>query len=217
MRFLPLLILLLPLAVFSQAVPSEVRLFITWSPTNSFVPPTYEGAILPNKESVVVAALTLIDGGQIIDIKNSEIRWFLNNALVASGKGLARAMVTLGSLPVEGAHALRAEVRNYKGENRTQTLSIPFVLPEVVINAPFVNAQLPKEGAVLTGIPYFFSTKAFSELTYRWGIRDSFYDFSVDTPLKLSVSDGDVVGAPLPVQLEVVGQNIFSKTTLFLP
>lgn len=204
MRFLlsPLFIALFFGTVSTAFAQSSAApyLITTWRvQEGSFAPSGYQGKLLPNTDSSVSAAVTLVEKGLAIDLAPYTVRWSLSGKQIASGKGLARVDV---SLPTKrtGQYLLRADVLNYKGSNITKTIVIPFISPEITITAPFINGQLPRSGGTLSGLPYFFSIQSLNELLLTWNINGTTSNLSAEKEISLQIEEG---GSGQEITIEV--------------
>jgi hypothetical protein len=159
-------------APYAQA--ADPQFFITWK-ADTRVPVWYAGKALPVQDSTVLISLSLVDqsaanGGKLIDLSTSEIRWYLKGELAQKGKGLTSLSINnrdfAGNnidLKVSVAHTDEA------GSRFIDSFAlIPIVRPEAVVEhrslQPFFAAG---SDVVLKGHPFFFTS---SLLKPEWNI-----------------------------------------------
>jgi len=138
---------------------------ITWK-SNGFVPSAYQGKILPAKKSRVALAFEIIKAGQSINLKNSEVRWFVNNKLIGRGVGLKKITLTVSDT---NDLAVRISVKGPGKDEWEKLVVIPVARPELIIDGP----TIVEGGAKIVtfyGRPFFFNIKSLKDLTFKWRV-----------------------------------------------
>jgi len=188
LSFLVLLFLLFPIASFAQTAP---ELFITWQAKN-FTPAGYLGKTLPIRKTVIDAALELIDGGRLIDLRNKEIRWFVNGGFHKSGLGLKTTSFTVSELSGDD-QALTAQIINYRGKDRRKTVVVPLAKPELIIDTPSQNKFVAAGLNNFRALPYFFNIRQLRQLSFVWKVNEQSTSGNVQDPdlLELEIAGGE--------------------------
>ncbi len=157
----------LPFAIAGQ---SANPLIITWQ-ANNYFPADYPGKAAATPNSPVIASVEMIQGGKLVNIAKSEIQWFLNNELLASGAGMKTASFSAKQRP-EGYQLLKASVRINDNEIEN-SVRIPVTPPLVVINYPSFHESVRPGGRInLTAIPFFFNVSSLEGLNFDWRINN---------------------------------------------
>ena len=163
------------LIIFAVAFPGGAfgqtafppTLMLTWQ-ANTFVPSDYQGKTLPTNGSPIKLTLELFDRGKTVNTSQYEIRWFANNTLFASGKGLNQTKFTPRVLSVN-SYRIRAVVIGYNGNLDLESSTvIPVVQPTAVIDAPYKNNIISGASAPVRARAYFFNTTKASDLKLEW-------------------------------------------------
>lgn len=149
---------------FSYA--ANPQFLVTWK-AQTKVPVWYAGKALPVKDGVVLVSVSLIDSsgggfGKLLDLSNSEIRWYLKGELVQKGKGITSLSILNKDFPGNYID-LQVSVQ-YADEQGTRFLdsynNIPIVNPEVVIEyrnlQPFFSAG---SDVAFVGHPFYFTNQ----------------------------------------------------------
>ncbi len=194
------------------------QFLVSWQAAN-YVPPDYQGLILPSNNSPVEISFDLIDNGRVVNLSRYNIRWSLDDKLFASGPGLKSASF-LGS---SDDQTIRITVAGYNGVDLDKFVEIPGTRPEVVIEAKSPTRTRGLGEQEFAALPYFFNAASLSELLFFWRVNGQQVDQAAANPevLTLNLSSGDA-----PAQTEIVisasVQNVFnilevaSKLTTFI-
>ncbi|TSA45136.1 hypothetical protein D4R51_02400 [bacterium] len=162
-------------------------LIITWQ-ANNYFPAGYNGKALVTPNTLVIASVELIKNNKLTDTTGTEIRWYLDDKIIASGIGLKTVSFS-ASQQQSGHQTLKASLRigNDPFENSSQ---IRVVQPTVVISFPLPGRAVKAGSQVsLEAIPFFFNVQSLDGLTFNWLInnqratgRDNRVVMSVGTP-----------------------------------
>lgn len=167
--FLAISLLFLILTLGAEGVEGQIsgpRLFMTWE-AKTYVPPGFLGRALPNKNSLVLAGLEVLDSqGKVQSIPNNEIYWYLDDRFIEGGPGLKQISFRLNSI---GQHLLRAKVV-LNDQTLDETITVTAVRPEVVIEAPYPGNNFSDPRIRVSGFPYFFNAANLSQLDFDWRV-----------------------------------------------
>jgi hypothetical protein len=170
-------IILLVFGAFVSLKPVHVQtasspwFLITWKTTGSYIPSFYQGKALPTYGSKITASLELVSPqGQVLDLSGQTIYWYEDDVLVGGGVGVQQATFSpIGDAP--NTVDLRVTIPDYNGVYLVNEISIPMVLPKVVIYAPYPNGQFSQNPISVTAFPYFFNISSPSGLSYAWSVN----------------------------------------------
>jgi len=201
-----LLVIFLGVVVLAQAIFSRARAFgpdnrvlITWRPV-VYVPPNYEGRVLPSSLSTIVASVSLIDGGKSVDLSGQPIYWYINSNFLDEGRN--RQTVSFTAPERTGTNIdVRVELPDYK-DGALRTITIPIVAPSVVIDAPFPRHVTNSDQLRLFALPYFFNVTDRLRLDYAWSVNGA--KTPAENPTVLSVPFPD----PQPGSVANVSLNV---------
>ncbi|MDD5547928.1 MAG: hypothetical protein PHN74_03510 [Candidatus Pacebacteria bacterium] len=198
----------LALACNAQAAP---EFLITWK-ANTFVPADYQGKIFPTQNSSVSVGFEVIDGGKIADISKKEIQWKLERSMVKSGVGLKSASLIMPASIKD--QMVQINIINYKNnEDLEKIFFIPTVSPQVAINSPYLNNEVPNEGEfTFQALPFFFNVSKIGNLIFSWALNNQNISGEPNVPqtLKVSInSDSQLPSSIMSVSTTV--QSIVNK------
>jgi hypothetical protein len=181
---------------------------ITWETTGSYIPPFYQGKALPTYGSKITASLELVSSqGKILDLSGQTIYWYVDDNLVGGGVGVQQATFPpIGNAP--NAVNLRVTIPNYNGAYLVHTITIPMVLPEVVVYAPYPNGQFSQNSITVMALPYFFNIPSPSNLSYTWSVNGQ-NGTNAENPeeAQITLPQGTQSGTNLAVSLSVENPN----------
>ena len=183
---------LFPLSSRGQQAPIFL---VSWK-ANSYAPADYQGKILLSPTSSAEIAFELIDGGKIANLNNKEVRWFINNKLIASGLGLKTTTYT-PSQPGRKDLRVQIQVLNYNGQDLEKIMILPVINPEIVIQ--------PIGSNVFAGKPYFFNINSLSDLSFEWSVNGKKTNDLPDNPQFLSLTG---IPANTNVTINLFSQNL---------
>lgn len=151
--------LLVPPAL-AQEQKREEKFIVTWK-SAALAPSFYQGKILPTKYGALKINFELIADGRPVNLKNQEIQWFINHELKARGRGLRSLNLSPDALANRDA-LVRIVVKNFRGRDLEEILTIPVARPETVIERLSDN--------FFRTWPFFFSALA-DNLIFSWEVN----------------------------------------------
>ena len=161
----------LPASSFAQTASSPVIL-LTWS-SNTYVPPEFDGKVMPTANSTISASAELIDNGKIIDVSRQNIYWYQDNNYIDGGIG--KQSVSFRAPEFSGGSInLRVEFPDYSKGGQLKTIVIRIAKPEVIIESPLPGAKFSSSPLTLKAQPYFFNVNNISGLTFSWNVNGQF-------------------------------------------
>ncbi len=186
-----------------QATP---QFLFTWSASNSYVPPSYKGKVLPEQQSKITASFELVSGGKIVNIENQPVYWYLDDTLIGGGAGMQQITFSPFGMAPE-METLKAELPNYPGGYLIHQATIPVINPAAVIEAPYPNGQFSGTSATVTALPYFFSVPA-NDLSFTWSVNGQ-SGSNAENPdvLDINLPTGTPSGSTLAVSLQAQNTN----------
>jgi len=156
------------LLAFNQTSAQVIPEFlVSWQAIN-YVPPSYQGKILPTKSSLIEVGFDLIDNAKIADLSKYKISWTLDDELFKSGLGLK----TIRFNSKNTGHRLGITVSGYKGANLDKILTFSRQEPQVIIDAKIPSTQIGLGQHQLEALPYFFNVSDLKELVFDWSTND---------------------------------------------
>jgi len=198
---IPILTLFSMYLVIAQTTP---EILISWKASN-FVPASYLGKIYPTKDSIVEVGVDLLNGNTLIDLSKVEVGWFLDGRFLNSGVGLKhiRFQTTKGN---NNDHALRVTLL-YQGNDLGQSITIPIVSPEVVIDTASPTNAINIPTITFRGLPYFFNVQDIQKLNFQWSVNNETIAGNKDNPDFLKLQIPTVAkNKPLSLSLSIFNQ-----------
>ncbi len=184
---------------------APANLILTWS-ANDFYPSDYAAKALPANGTTVNASVEATRAGKIQDLKSVPIAWYLEGDWLSGGAGQKHASFI--ATKVKGAsHSLRVVV-GFPDGNVEQTISVPIVAREVVIETPYRSGLVAStaEPLVFRAVPYFFNISSLAQLTFSWTAGGQTQSANGDN--ELSVKAGGTSQNAFPIN--VVARGISS-------
>lgn len=184
-------------AGFSAVRAAEPLAVFSWSADNS-APVWYPGKKIPNINSNISVGFELVgrgasDLGKIVNLKNNEARWYIDDNLITSGTGLQKITLPASSLAGENS-SLRISVDFYDADTGSrsfinESFYIPVADPEIVLDFRGFAREVAKNGSVSVGaIPFFFTS---NPATLSWKVNDQDVDLTAGAdPFQLLVNLG---------------------------
>jgi len=205
----------LPIAAHAQtATAASPTFLVTWGTTGSYIPSFYIGKALPTYGSQITASLELISPqGKVLDLSGQTIYWYVNDVLVGGGTNVQSATFPpVGDAP--NAIDLRITLPNYNGAYLVHAITIPMVLPQAVLYAPYPNGQFSQNPATVTALPYFFNTSSTSNLSYAWSVNGT-NGSNAENPqqAEITLPQGTQSGTALAVSLSITNPNDSTTAT----
>jgi hypothetical protein len=181
---------------------------ITWKTTGSYIPSFYQGKALPTYGSNITASLELVSAqGQLLDLSQQTIYWYLDDNLVGGGVGVQQVTFPpIGEAP--NSLDLRVTIPNYNGAYLVHAITIPMVLPEAVIFAPYPGGQFSENPLTVDALPYFFNIQSPSDLSYTWSVNGQ-AGSNTENPeqAQITLPQGTQSGTALDVSLSIENSN----------
>ncbi len=175
----------LALAFLAGAQEAGPKFLISWR-ASSYAPADFSGKILPTAGSQIVISFDVVSGGKIIDLSAQMVYWYANDNLFTKGVGLQTISITApANLP--NSINIRIEVPGYSGGSILQTIEIPVVRPEAVIESPYPNGKFFGPQIKVSGAPYFFNTADINNLSFFWSANGKPQETS-ENPTEFTVS-----------------------------
>ncbi|MDP3880782.1 MAG: hypothetical protein Q8Q32_01185 [bacterium] len=164
-------------ASFALAQESGPQIIISWKASNSYAPSFFQGKLLPTRSSPVNARVLVLENGQIRNLAQTEIRWYLNGKLIKSGQGLTETQISFDQL-ANRYNELSLTLRQYKGSDFSKSVALPIHPPKVLLNDGNLLNSLNKDSALLIAHPFFFSIEQAGSLFFNWKIGKESYTAS---------------------------------------
>lgn len=183
----------------------QAQVFITWH-ANTYIPPEYAGKALPSANSKVQAFAEVVDHGKIVDLSKLTVFWYLNNNFIAGGVGATSASFRAGEA-LSDKLSLRAEVQGYKAITLIQTVTIPVVLPSVVINGPYPTDQTFESELRLRALPYYFNVTDPLQISLGWKVNDE-PPLNVEDPEILTVQIPSDIPGGFGINVSLLAKNV---------
>lgn len=200
-------------AFFGMALPlqmafaqtSQPQFLITWQASNSYVPASYPGKILPNQESQISASLELIVQGRPVNLSGQTIYWYSNDNALGGGVGASRVRFH-PSISAPDSLTLKVELPNYPGGLLVHEINIPIVQPQAVIEAPYPQGRFSAIPIMVQALPYFWNASSVSPLSFAWSVNGQTVQ-SPENPETLQISLPQSTQAGFPVSITLSMQN----------
>ena len=154
--------------IFNYALTSAQtapRILASWRAIN-YTPSDFQGKIFPVKNTPVEVGVDLLDQGKLVNLKPYEIRWYLDGALIKSGKGLQT--ITFAAMRSNNAHSLKVRILDYKNAAPEALLDIPVKTPRAVITSFNPKKQVSVGLNNFQALPYFFNIASLNDLNFTW-------------------------------------------------
>lgn len=182
---------------------AEPQALFSWKAQN-YVPVWYEGKSFPINRTTITASFEAVsqsraDFGKIIDLSNTDIKWYFNNNLVKEGNNLKTISVVKDDFP---RNVVNIKVSfNFSdsdsGENyvTNQYLAIPIYSPDVVILTNKQDLTTSVNGILnLKAVPFFFNAVS-DYLNLNWSVNGQSVPLGSD-PYGLDLK----IGSDVPYQ-----------------
>jgi len=196
----------------SSSAQTTPQFLVSWQAQN-YVPSWYQGKVLAINGTPVSINFELIDGGKIVDLSKTIIRWYVNDNLVSNennGLGIKNLKINIPDSS-GGQTEIRIAVVNYKGGDLIDKLiEIPVMAPEAVINAPYPNRGI-KIGLSNFGVnPFFFNISDIDNLLVDWSVNGQAPTNS-NNPYLLSLNIGSDTPQNTQINVSVSVKNILKS------
>lgn len=197
----------------SLAQTTEPQFLITWQ-AKSYAPPQYGGKVLPTAGSPIAASLEIVSRGKLVDLSEQTIYWYLNDNFLRGGRGVQTVDFNAsGNAP--DVLELRVQLPNYRGDLLIKSIEIPVAAPEVVIEAPYPEANFQNTPVRVRGVPYFFNVLTPLALNFGWSVNGETPPNSENpSNLTVNLNQGAPSGSNLNIGLTIQNPgNIFESAS----
>lgn len=160
--------ILLPKNAWAQTAGTP-RFLLTWRATAGYVPPFYQGKVLPSYGSDVTASLEIVSNGKLVDLGDQEIYWYLDQVALGGGTGVQQMTFTPFGTP-PSVLDLTVTLPQYDG-GVSDDVEIPFVDPVAVIDAPYPGNEFSTNPFTVTALPFFFDASSSEDLSITWSVN----------------------------------------------
>jgi len=167
--------------LFSKvANAAEPKFMITWKSSN-YAPSWFDGKIFPINNSSITVSFEAIsqnkeDFGKILDLKDKEVRWYINGDQVGSGYG--KKLFSFKNGDFSGSDIdIRISLEYFDVELEKsyfvdKYFVIPIKSPEIIIENKSFSSQYPIGSKInLRAIPLFFNSLP-ELLNIQWNINN---------------------------------------------
>lgn len=145
-------------------------LIITWQ-ANNYFPADYAGRALVTPNAPIIASVELVQNNKFIDITQAEIRWYLDDNMIANGTGLKTVSFS-AKQQTDGFQTLRVALK-IKNTSLENSIQIPISQPAVIISFPSAQKTAAAGSQInLQAIPLFFNVDSLSQLVFDWQINN---------------------------------------------
>jgi len=207
------------LFIFSKsasAQQAQPQLLFSWHAANSYVPSSYKGKVLPGQQSQITASFELVSGGEIVNVKNQSIYWYLDGTLIGGGTGAQQITFRpFGTAPA--METLKVELPKYSGGYLIHQETIPVANPTVVVYAPYPAGQFSGTNATATALAYFFNAPATS-IAFAWSVNGQSGSSTANPDiLQINLPAGTPSGSAIAISLQAQsprGQNVSASKNL---
>jgi hypothetical protein len=193
---------------------SSPTFLVTWKTTGSYIPSFYQGKALPTYGSNITASLELISPqGKPIDLSNQTIYWYVDDNLVGGGVGTQQVTFPpIGEAP--NSFTLRVTLPFYSGGFLVHQITVPMVLPQAVLLAPYPGGQFSQNPLTVMALPYFFNISDPSNLSYAWSVNGQ-TGSNTENPeqVQITLPQGTQSGTALAISLSVENPNDSTAST----
>jgi len=193
----------------SSAQQSQPKFLWSWQ-TNTYVPAGFEGKVLPSPGATVTVSFELVQGGKLANLQGNKllnippqtIYWYANNTLISNIPGKQTVSFTAPSVP--GTVTVKVQLPGYPGGSVFQSISVPVVPPEAVIESRYPGGSFVGTPVNVRGIPYFFNVKDPFALNFEWSVNGEIPQNAEDpTNLSIGLNPDAPSGATLNIKLTI--------------
>lgn len=173
-----ILLFALSFLIAKESFAIEPTSLISWTSKN-YVPSWFEGKKFPVNQSEITINIEMISNndatkGKLVDLKNSEIRWYIDGQYYNSGNGLKS--ITFTNKEFAGtALDIKISVEYFDESDGgsyfvNKYFSIPVSNPEVIIKSKQQSNFISKDNSLeFDAIPFFFNSPI-DLLNFRWEV-----------------------------------------------
>lgn len=190
------------------AVPAQAatpRFVLSWQ-AGGYAPQWYRGKALLGYHAPLMVSCSLIgqgasDAGKIINLRNAEIRWYINSEFYTSGVGMQTLTIPQNNIFSGGILNVRASVNFYDPDTNGSSfvdgyISIPVVSPEVVLSGKsFPRFAGNGSSLFINAFPFFFNVPN-NALSVSWFLNGNQLPAMSDPfSIVLNESSGGALGS----------------------
>ncbi len=150
------------------AQQSQPQFLLSWQ-TNAYAPSGFTGKILPSPGTPVTVSFEIVQDGKLVNLAKQTIYWYVNDTLVSNIPG--KQTITFIAPSFLGIVDVRIELPSYPGGFLFQSVNIPVVQPEAVIESAYPGGNFTGLSAQVKGVPYFFDVQDPSALSFTWNVN----------------------------------------------
>lgn len=199
---------------------ADPQFLVSWKADTS-VPQSYAGKSLPVSGSTITVSFELIgvtgnQAGKILDLTNSNVRWYINGNLISQGNNEKTfSFITSDNNDTETDVKISAEYADpVAGYSYfvDKYVTIPLSHPQVVINQNGVGSSVAiGSGTKLFALPYFFNT-LIKNLSIQWAANGQNIPTDPKDPWSLDVKIGSNYISGAQVTITAIVQSIFDSS-----
>jgi hypothetical protein len=200
------------------------QFMVTWQAQN-FAPADFAGKLLPIANTPIDVVFNVIENGKMVDLTNTEVRWYVNNKIQQSGRG--RQTLRFNAPEFSGGdQEVRISIPSYKNRELTKTITIPVTIPQVIIQTPFISNEIPRGEIRLKALPYFFNISNLRNLKFGWlvngvaptseGVITNPEELILETPAEIPTNNQTSIGVSIQNKnntLEAAARSLVLKVT----
>ncbi len=204
----------------NYAQAADPQFLVSWKADTS-APQSYMGKIMPVSGSTITISFELIgttgnQAGKVLDLTNSNVRWYINGNLLSQGKNEKTfSFITADNNDTETDLKISAEYADpVAGYSYfvDKYVTIPLSHPQVVINQNKISSSIAVgSGTQLFALPYFFNA-LIKNLSIQWVANGQNIPIDPKDPWNLSVNIGSNYISGSQVTISAVVQSIFDSS-----
>ncbi|PIT92719.1 MAG: hypothetical protein COU08_00965 [Candidatus Harrisonbacteria bacterium CG10_big_fil_rev_8_21_14_0_10_42_17] len=202
----------------SNAQTASPEIILTWK-TDGYVPAEYRGRILPSSDVLISAAVELLQDGSFIDLSGASISWLVNRRVLSSGVGLQTFSFTPEPFTSSSRFNVTARIQYPHGVVREQTVVIPNMTPETIIDTPYRDGAFNAETLFMRALSFYYPFNRFGQIQYSWtidarGQKEEIHDGALTLTIP-RVDPGERISVSL-ISLIQSNPPSYSKDSLYL-
>lgn len=207
----------------SFAYAAGPQFLVSWKP-QVYAPVWYEGKLLPVKDSMVRVSFEMIDQnspneGRVIDLSNSEVRWYVGGEMVRKGTGLQSLLIknNLFSGDTIDVKIAADFFDSQTGERyfAEKYISIPIADRQLLlVRRAMGDTFAPHTQTTWYAVPLFFSS-APQSLVPTWTVNGQAVQPLSSNPFSLTIQSGDA-GQTADIQVSLTNTaSLWDKASAY--